>query len=113
LPIKEYASKTGRMPCPYRAGALHCVLDILFDLANGKRDGIQMAILPYHQGRITVYIRKRVGPLDYLLVFKMLKQQEDDKGRFTPLMLITCYPLAYRNMIRIVEGQLRAHRIPV
>ncbi len=113
LPIKQYAEKTGRIPCPYRAGALHCVLDILLGLASGKRDGVQMAILPYYKGRITVFIRKRVGPLDYLLVFKKFKQQEDDKGRFTPLLLITCYPLAYRNMIRIVEGQLKKHRVPL
>ena len=111
LPVKEYTNKTGRMPCPYRAGALHCVLDILFDLANGKRDGIQMAILPYYQGRVTVYIRKRVGPLDYLLVFKMLNEQTDEHGQFIPLMLITCYPLTYRNMIQIVEGQLKKHRV--
>lgn len=107
--VDEYQKKTGRKLCPYRSNTIHCVVEILQSLSKGDYSGVRIAEPPYENGRYVLYIRKMVGPLDYFIVFKKLKPKEDDPNNRIPLMLITSFPLAYRQMITRLDGQLQKY----
>ena len=111
LPIKSYQGRTGRIPCPFRAKAISCAYKILTQMSVGNFSGVQMAMLPKCRGRTIFYVRSHVGPLDYFMVFKVLAKRHNGENEYTPLMLLSSYPLTYRQMISAIEGSMK--RYPV